>query len=74
MSDEEWAIIGPHAAAGTRAVGARPAQDNRRFFEGMLWPSSGDIVDFDMTQMYPSSERVIFLSGATNGEAVQRKR
>lgn len=36
VSDEEWAIIGP-LLPPERGRWARPAQDNRRFFEGMLW-------------------------------------
>lgn len=36
VSDEEWAIIGP-LLPPERGRWARPAQDNRRYFEGMLW-------------------------------------
>ena len=36
VSDEEWAIIGP-LLPPERGRCARPAHDNRRFFEGMLW-------------------------------------
>lgn len=36
VTDEEWAIIGPLLPA-ERGRWARPAQDNRRYFEGMLW-------------------------------------
>ena len=36
VSDEEWALIGPLLAA-ERGHGCRPAQDNRRYFEGMVW-------------------------------------
>jgi len=36
LSDEEWAIIGPLLPA-ERGRGCRPAQDNRRYFEGMMW-------------------------------------
>lgn len=36
LSDEEWALIGPLLPA-ERGRGCRPAQDNRRFFEGMMW-------------------------------------
>lgn len=36
VTDEEWAIIGP-LLPPERGRWARPAQDNRRFFEGMLW-------------------------------------
>jgi transposase len=36
VSDEEWAVIGPLLPA-ERGRWARPAQDNRRYFEGMLW-------------------------------------
>jgi transposase len=36
LSDNEWALIGPLLPA-ERGRGCRPAQDNRRFFEGMMW-------------------------------------
>ena len=36
VSDEEWALIGPLLPA-ERGRGCRPAGDNRRYFEGMLW-------------------------------------
>ena len=36
VTDEEWAIIGP-LLPPERGRWARPAQDNRRYFEGMLW-------------------------------------
>ncbi len=36
VADEEWAIIGP-LLPPERGRWARPAHDNRRFFEGMLW-------------------------------------
>lgn len=36
VSDEEWALIGPLLPA-ERGRGCRPAGDNRRFFEGMVW-------------------------------------
>ena len=36
VTDEEWAIIGPLLPA-ERGRRAQPAQDNRRYFEGMLW-------------------------------------
>jgi transposase len=36
VSDEEWAIIGPLLPA-ERGRGCRPARDNRRYFEGMMW-------------------------------------
>ncbi|MCA3707743.1 MAG: transposase, partial [Methylobacterium sp.] len=36
LSDEEWAIIGPLLPA-ERGRGCRPAQDNCRYFEGMMW-------------------------------------
>lgn len=36
LSDEEWAVIGPLLPA-ERGRGCRPAQDNRRYFEGMMW-------------------------------------
>ncbi|MES0205077.1 transposase [Mesorhizobium australicum] len=36
VSDEEWALIGPLLPA-ERGRGCRPAQDNRRYFEGMMW-------------------------------------
>ena len=36
VSDEEWSIIGP-LLPPERGRWSRPAQDNRRYFEGMLW-------------------------------------
>lgn len=36
LTDEEWAVIGPLLPA-ERGRGCRPAQDNRRYFEGMMW-------------------------------------
>lgn len=36
LTDEEWALIGPLLPA-ERGRGCRPAQDNRRYFEGMMW-------------------------------------
>jgi transposase len=36
VSDEEWALIGPLLPAERGRV-CRPAGDNRRFFEGMMW-------------------------------------
>lgn len=36
VSDDEWALIGPLLPA-ERGRGCRPAGDNRRFFEGMVW-------------------------------------
>ena len=36
VTEKEWAIIGPLLPA-ERGRWARPAQDNRRFLEGMLW-------------------------------------
>jgi transposase len=36
VSDEEWTLIGPLLPA-ERGRGCRPAQDNRRYFEGMMW-------------------------------------
>lgn len=36
VSDEEWSIIGPLLPA-ERGRWGRPSQDNRRYFEGMLW-------------------------------------
>lgn len=36
VTDEEWAIIGP-LLPPERGRWSRPAQDNRRYFEGMLW-------------------------------------
>lgn len=36
LSDDEWALIGPLLPA-ERGRGCRPAQDNRRYFEGMMW-------------------------------------
>jgi transposase len=34
--DDEWALIGP-LLPSERARGCRPANDNRRYFEGMVW-------------------------------------
>ncbi|WP_413774624.1 transposase [Mesorhizobium sp. AR10] len=36
VSDEEWARIGPLLPAEW-GRGCRPAQDNRRYFEGRMW-------------------------------------
>jgi transposase len=36
VSDEEWELIGPLLPT-ERGRGCRPAQDNRRYFEGMMW-------------------------------------
>jgi len=36
VTDAEWAIIGP-LLPPERGRGCRPAQDNRPYFEGMLW-------------------------------------
>jgi transposase len=36
LTDEEWRLIGPLLPA-ERGRGCRPAQDNRRYFEGMMW-------------------------------------
>ena len=36
VTDEEWAIIGP-LLPSERGRWSRPAQNNRRYFEGMLW-------------------------------------
>lgn len=36
LSDAEWEIIGA-LLPSERGRGCRPAQDNRRFFEGMMW-------------------------------------
>jgi len=36
VSDEEWAIIGG-LLPSERGRGCRPAQDNRLYFEGMMW-------------------------------------
>lgn len=36
VSDDEWALIGPLLPA-ERGRGCRPADDNRRYFEGMVW-------------------------------------
>jgi len=36
VADEEWKLIGPLLPA-ERGRGCRPAQDNRRYFEGMMW-------------------------------------
>jgi len=36
LLDEEWELIGPLLPT-KRGRGCRPAHDNRRFFEGMMW-------------------------------------
>lgn len=36
VTDEEWGVIGP-LLPPERGRGCRPAQDNRRYFEGMMW-------------------------------------
>jgi transposase len=36
LTDEEWALIGP-LLPPERGRGCRPAQDNRLYFEGMMW-------------------------------------
>ena len=36
MTDAEWALIGPLLPA-ERGRSCRPAQDNRRYFEAMMW-------------------------------------
>ena len=36
VSDDEWALIGP-LLPSERGRGCRPADDNRRYFEGMVW-------------------------------------
>lgn len=36
LSDDEWALIGP-LLPSERGRGCRPAKDNRRYFEGMVW-------------------------------------
>lgn len=36
VSDAEWGLIGPLLPA-ERGRGCRPSQDNRLYFEGMLW-------------------------------------
>jgi transposase len=36
LCDDEWAVIGPLLPA-ERGRCCRPAQDNRRYFEGMMW-------------------------------------
>lgn len=36
VSDEEWALIG-QLLPPERGRGCRPAQDNRCYFEGMMW-------------------------------------
>lgn len=36
LCDDEWALIGSLLPA-ERGRGCRPAQDNRRYFEGMMW-------------------------------------
>ena len=35
-SDDEWALIGP-LLPSEQGRGGRPADDNRRYFEGMVW-------------------------------------
>lgn len=36
LTNDEWAVIGPLLPA-EQGRGCRPAQDNRRYFEGMVW-------------------------------------
>lgn len=36
LTDEEWALIGP-LLPPERGRDCRPAQDNRLYFEGMMW-------------------------------------
>ncbi len=36
LTDDEWSVISPLLPAES-GRGCRPAQDNRRYFEGMLW-------------------------------------
>lgn len=36
LTDDEWAVIGPLVPA-EQGRGCRPTQDNRRYFEGMMW-------------------------------------
>jgi transposase len=36
LTDEEWGLIGP-LLPPERGRGCRPAQDNRVYFEGMMW-------------------------------------
>lgn len=36
LSDEEWSLIGP-LLPSERGRGCRPAGDNQRFLEGMMW-------------------------------------
>ncbi len=36
VSDDEWALIGP-LLPSERGRGCRPADDNRPYFEGMVW-------------------------------------
>lgn len=36
VMDEEWEVIGPLLPPG-HGRGCRPAQDNRPYFEGMMW-------------------------------------
>jgi transposase len=36
LTDEEWALIGPLLPA-EHGRSCRPAQDDRRYFEGMMW-------------------------------------
>jgi transposase len=36
VSDDEWALIGP-LLPSERGRGCRPAQDNRLYYEGMMW-------------------------------------
>jgi transposase len=38
VSDEEWSLVGPLLPA-EHGRGCRPAGDNRRYFEGMMWNS-----------------------------------
>ena len=43
LTDEEWALIGPLLPA-EHGRGCRPAQDNRRYFEGMMWLARTGVV------------------------------
>ena len=36
LSDAEWEVVGA-LLPSERGRGCRPAQDNRRYFEGMMW-------------------------------------
>ncbi len=36
VSDDEWALIGP-LLPSERGRGCRPSQDNRLYYEGMMW-------------------------------------